>query len=75
MISLRVEDGYGSALEVVITHHEGAAALHVVHDDPRMVDFYLDAAGLRDLARMATIAAAELDRVARSGSSFKAVTQ
>jgi hypothetical protein len=70
-----VEDGYGSAVEVVLMHHEQAAHLHVVHEEPDMHDFFLDAGQLRDLARMATIAAEELERVAPSVTRYKGVAQ
>ena len=67
MIALRVEDGYGGAVVVTILAHEAAAVVDVEHAD-QMPDLYLGAADLRHLANVATIAADELDRVARVGS-------
>lgn len=62
-MALRVEDGYGAAVVVVPLAHERAAVVYVEHAEP-MPDLYLDAADLRDLARVATLAADELDRLA-----------
>ena len=63
MIALRVEDGYGGSVVVVPMAHERAAVVYVEHAD-RMPDLFLDAVELRDLARIATLAADELDRLA-----------
>ena len=63
MIALRVEDGYGAAVVVLPMAHERAAVVHVEHAD-NMPDLYLDADDLRDLARIAMLAADELDRAA-----------
>jgi hypothetical protein len=63
MIALRVEDGYGGAVVLMPMAHERAAYVYVDHAD-RMPDMYLDAVELRDLARIATLAADELDRLA-----------
>jgi hypothetical protein len=63
MIALRVEDGYGGSVSLVVLPHE-RAAIPVVEASTvnAPMDVYLDAADLRDLARIATIAADELDR-------------
>ena len=63
MIALRVEDGYGGSVSLVVLPHE-RAAIPVVEapDVNRQGDVYLDAHDLRDLARIATLAADELDR-------------
>lgn len=60
MIALRVDDGYGGSVELVVMPHEGAAVVNVDHAD-RMPDLYLDPADLRDLARAAILAATMLD--------------
>lgn len=66
MIALRVEDDYGDAVVVTILAHEGAAVVDVDRNGRRAGtvagDLMLDAADLRDLARIATLAADELDR-------------
>lgn len=65
MIALRVEDGYGGGVELTVLGHERAAVVEVVRPRPPMLDdVYLDAHDLRNLARIATIAADELDRIA-----------
>ena len=65
MIALRVEDAYGAAVVIVPLAHERAAVVDVI---PCALDgahdLYLDAVELRDLARIATLAADELDRLA-----------
>lgn len=64
MIAVRVEDGYGGAVVVTILPHERAAVVDV--EAARLEgahDLYLDAADLRDLARVATVAADMLDEV------------
>jgi hypothetical protein len=63
MIALRVEDAYGAAVVILPMAHERAAVVYVEHAD-RMPDLYLDAVELRDLARIAAMAADELDRLA-----------
>ena len=63
MIALRVEDGYGGAVELVPMAHEGAAVVDVRHAD-RMPDLYLDPHDLRELARVALLAATMLDEAA-----------
>jgi len=60
MIALRVEDGYGGAVELVVMPHEGAAVVNLDRAD-RMPDLFLDPMDLRDLARAATLAATMLD--------------
>lgn len=62
MIALRVEDPYGAAVVVTPLAHERAALVDVCHAD-RMPDLMLDAGELRDLARVATLAADMLDEV------------
>jgi hypothetical protein len=61
MMSIRVEDGYGSAVSITILPHEKAAVVDVTHETD-MHDCYLDSQDLRSLARAALIAADELDR-------------
>ena len=61
MMTMQIQDGYGSAVNITILPHEQEAILDVTHDKD-MQDFYLDSTGLRDLARLASIAADELDR-------------
>ena len=66
MIALRVEDGYGGSVELVPMAHEDAALIDVRHreDVPphhEAHDVYLCAHGLRDLARLAILAATMLD--------------
>ena len=64
MIALRVDLVEGSAV-VTVLPHEGAAVLDVERATLEGAhDLYLDARDLRDLARIATIAADELDRTA-----------
>ena len=58
MIALRVEDGYGGAAVLTLVG-EGAV---VTAEVGACADVILDAVDLRDLARIATIAADELDR-------------
>jgi hypothetical protein len=65
MIALRV-DVADAVVEVTVMPHERAAIVTVETGGAH--DAYLDAHDLRDLARVATIAADELDRVARVGS-------
>jgi hypothetical protein len=66
VIALRVEDAYGAAVVIVPLAHERAAVVdvtpptYVAH--PHAHDLYLDADELRDLARIALMAADELDR-------------
>ena len=69
MIALRVEDGYGGAVELVPLAHEDAAIVDVRHPEHvpphhEAHDVYLDAVGLRDLARVAILAATMLDEAA-----------
>ena len=63
MIALRVEDGYGGSVSLVVLAHE-RVAIPVVEASTSSppCDVCLDAADLRDLARIATLAADELDR-------------
>jgi hypothetical protein len=61
MMTMRIEDGYGSAVSITILPHENAAVVDVTHETD-MHDCYLDSTDLRDLARLALIAADELDR-------------
>jgi hypothetical protein len=68
MIALRVEDGYGGSVELVPMAHEHAALVDVRHREDVAPnhdahDVYLDADGLRDLARVAILAATILDEV------------
>lgn len=64
MIALRVEDGYGGAVVVTVLAHERAAVVDVEGPRaPMLDDVYLDADDLRDLARIATLAASMLDEV------------
>ena len=58
MIALRVEDGYGGAAVLTLVG-EGA---YLTVDVEQLDDLILDAHDLRDLARIATLAADELDR-------------
>jgi hypothetical protein len=63
MIALRVEDGYGGSVSLVVLPHERAAIPVVEASTSNApMDVYLDAHDLRDLARIATLAADELDR-------------
>lgn len=68
MIALRVEDAYGAAIVVVPLAHERAAVVDVIPPTyvptPGAYDLMLDADELRDLARVALMAADELDRAA-----------
>lgn len=65
MIALLVEDGYGGSVSLVVLPHERAAIPVVKAPDVNPPgDVYLDAHDLRDLARIATLAADELDRTA-----------
>jgi hypothetical protein len=61
MMTMRIEDGYGSAVSITILPHENAAVVDVTHETD-MHDCYLDSTDLRDLARTALIAAEELDQ-------------
>jgi hypothetical protein len=61
MMALRV-DVADAVVEVTVLPHERAALITVELGGAH--DAYLDAADLRDLARIATIAADELDRIA-----------
>lgn len=64
MIALRVEDGYGGAVVVTILPHERLAVVDVEGPRaPMLDDVMLDADDLRDLARLATLAASMLDEV------------
>jgi hypothetical protein len=60
MMNLRIEDGYGSAVSITLLVHENAAIIDVLHETD-MDDCYLDSTDLRDLARLALMAADELD--------------
>jgi hypothetical protein len=68
MIALRVEDAYGAAVVIVPMAHERAAVVDVTPPSyvasPHAHDLWLDADELRDLARIALMAADELDRLA-----------
>jgi len=61
MMNMQMQDGYGSAVNITILPHERAAIVDVTHEAD-MHDCYLDSTDLRDLARLALIAADELDR-------------
>ena len=64
MIALRVDLVEGSVI-VTVVPHERAAVLDVERATLEGAhDVYLDAHDLRDLARIATLAADELDRTA-----------
>ena len=60
MMTMQIQDGYGSAVNITILPHERAAIVDVTHE-AEMHDCYLDSTDLRDLARLALIAADELD--------------
>jgi hypothetical protein len=66
MMTMQIQDGYGSAVSITILPHEQAAIVDVTHEAD-MHDCYLDSTDLRDLARLALIAADELDR-AKAGA-------
>jgi hypothetical protein len=61
MMALRIDDGYGSELTITLLSNEGTAIVGVNYADA-MADFYLDSADLFDLARIALIAANELEQ-------------
>ena len=61
MMTMQIQDGYGSAVSITILPHEQAVIVDVTHEAD-MHDCYLDSTDLRDLARLALIAANELDR-------------
>jgi hypothetical protein len=61
MMTIRIEDGYGSAVGITILPNEQAAIVDVTHETD-MHDCYLDSSDLRDLARASLMAADELDR-------------
>ena len=63
MIALAVEDGYGGSVVLVPLAHERAAVVDVRHAD-RMPDLMLDPHDLRELARVAMLAADVLDDAA-----------
>jgi hypothetical protein len=65
MMTMRIEDGCGSAVSITLLAHENAAIVDVLHETD-MADCYLDSTDLRDLARLALIAADELDRAKAS---------
>jgi hypothetical protein len=66
VIALRVEDAYGAAVVIVPLAHERAAVVDVTPPTyaptPGAYDLMLDADELRDLARIALMAADDLDR-------------
>ena len=61
MMTMQIQDGYGSAVNITILPHEQAAIVDVNHEAD-MHDCYLDSTDLRNLARLALIAADELDQ-------------
>jgi hypothetical protein len=61
MMTLRIDDGYGSELTITLLSNEKTAIVDLKHADG-MVDFYLDSADLFDLSRIALIAANELEQ-------------
>jgi hypothetical protein len=66
MITLRIDDAYGSAVVIALLRHEDAAVVDVVHEQD-MHDLFLDSQDLRDLSRAALLAADELDRWKKVG--------
>jgi hypothetical protein len=60
MMTLRIEDRYGSAVSITLLVYENAAIIDVLGETD-MDDCCLDSTDLRDLARLALMAADELD--------------